>query len=334
MIRPSMSVSIAAAATLLLPPVAAVLAADANAPSPAGSALTRARLDDVVTQLRANGLRWQKGLPLEPGPEAALKALFFEPHNVGLLSDVIVNTPTDPNGLYVAARLLRQLTYSRPETIRAALPAVKGLCGRVSKMYKPFPPLSDHELRYLKEPTDQSPAAKAALKRRQDAKIARETPIARVNEAVFTIQGRTYQLMALSHDPDEYEELADKLIATEKDRSGVFLIVVQAIAAEARRMSPDEARVLYDILRPAAIELKMERKRSYANFSRPILKPDDVSTYETSDLYPGITVLKMLNRVATACRSASAPALKVPKPRELEKYWRDKQRAAKRKGRR
>jgi hypothetical protein len=34
----------------------------------------------------------------------------------------------------------------------------------------------------------------------------------------------------------------------------------------------------------------------------------------------------MLNRVATACHSGDAPAMKVPTDREVEKYWADKQR--------
>ena len=139
--------------------------------------------------------------------------------------------------------------------------------------------------------------------------------------------------MALSHDPGEYKELAEALIKTQEDRSGVFLIVVQVIAAEARRMKPAEARTLYDILRPASLELKMERKRQYLIYGKPLLKPDDVSTYETVTVYPGITVLKMLNRIATACRSAETPALKVPKEREIEKYWADKERAKRKKGR-
>jgi hypothetical protein len=291
-----------------------------------GAAVTRAQIDAVVAGLRTNGLLWQKGFPVEQGPELALKMLFFEPGSVGLLCDVLAAVPLDPNGLYVASRMLRQLTYSKGQTILAALPAVKDLAKRVAELYKDFPPLSETDLEWLKKPTDQSAAALAALKKRQDDKIARETPIARVNEAVYSIQGRTFQLMAYSHDPQQYKELADELVKAEKNRSGLFMIIIQAIGAEARKMSPDEGKAIYDILRPIAIELKFERKRTYLNYSKPTLRPDDVSTYETTEVYPGIKILDMLNRVATACHSADAPAMKVPKDREVEKYWADKQR--------
>jgi hypothetical protein len=323
-----MSARIAAAAGVLWLLAGAAFADDANIATQTapGAAVTRAQIDAVVAQLRANGLLWQKGFPVEPAPELALKMLFFEPGSVGLLCDVLAAVPLDPNGLYVASRLLRQLTYSKGQTILAALPAVKDLAKRVAELHKDFPPLSKTDLEWLKKPTDQSAVALAALKKRQDDKIARETPIARVNEAVYSIQGRTFQLMTYSHDPQQYKELADELVRVEKDKSGLFLIIIQAIGAEARKMSPDEGKAIYDILRPIAIELKFERKRTYLNYSKPILRPDDVSTYETTEVYPGITILTMLNRVATACHSADAPAMKVPTDREVEKYWADKQR--------
>ena len=325
---PPMSAGIAAAAGILWLLAGAAFAADANSTtqSAPGAAAARAQLDDVVAQLRGNGLLWQKGLPVEPGPELALKMLFFEQGSVGFLCDVLATMALDPNGLYVASRLLRQLTYSKGQTILAALEAVKGLAKRVAELYKDFPPLGETDLKWLKESTDQSEVALAALKKRQDDKIARETPIARVNEAIYSIQGRALQLMAYSHDTGQYKELADELVRVEKGRSGLFMIIIQAIGAEARKMSPDEGKVIYDILRPVALELKLERKRTYYNYSRPILRPDDVSTYETTEVYPGMALLTMLNRVATACHSADAPAMKVPKDREIEKYWADKQR--------
>jgi hypothetical protein len=321
-----MSARIAAAAGVLWLLAGAALAADANSATQQapGAAVTRAQIDAVVEQLRANGQLWQKGLPLEQGPELALKMLFFEPGSAGLLCDVLATVPLDPNGLYIASRLLRQLTYSKPQTILAALPTIKGLAKRVAELHKDFPPLTETDLKWLKNPTDQSEVSLAALKKRQDDKIARETPISRVNEAVYSIQGRALQLMAYSHDQAQYKELADELVRVEKEKSGLFMIVIQAIGSEARKMSPDEGKAIYDILRPVAIELTFERKRTYYNYSRPILHPDDVSTYETTEVYPGITLLMMLNRVATACHSADAPALKVPKDRDIEKYWADK----------
>jgi hypothetical protein len=325
---PPIWAGIAASAGILWLLAGAAFAADANstAQNAPGAAVTRAQIDAVVAQLRGNGLLWQKGLTLDSGPELALKMLFFEEGSVGLLCDVLATIPLDPNGLYVASRLLRQLTYSKSQTILAALETVKGLAKRVAELHKDFPPLGETDLKWLKEPTDQSQVSLTALKKRQDDKIARETPIARVNEAVYSIQGRAFQLMAYSHDTGQYKELADELVRVEKDRSGLFMIIIQAIGAEARKMSPDEGKTIYDILRPVALELKFERKRTYYNYSKPILRPDGVSTYETTEVYPGIALLMMLNRVATACHSADAPAMKVPKDREIEKYWADKQR--------
>lgn len=328
--RPSLQARAAASAGALCMLAAFAAAADANpATRAAASGVSRAQLDAVVAQLRENGMLWRTDKPIDPGPELALKMIFFEKDSVGHLCDVLAGMQLDPNNLYVASRLLRQLTYSRSATILAALPTVKGLRGRAAKLYKEFPPLSETQLEWLKKPTSESQVAKKALQKRQDDKIARETPIARVNEAVYAIEGRTCQLMAYSHDPDQYKELAEAIVEAEKKKSGVFLIMTQAIGAEARKMSPDEGLALYEVLRPIALELKLERKRRYFNYGRAILRPDDVSTYETVEVYPGITILKTLNRVATACHSAEAPAMKVPKEKEIEKYWADKLRAKK-----
>jgi len=309
----------ALAGALCLP---AAFAADADSTTrPTETGITRAQLDSVVAQVRQNALLWRNGEPVDSAPELALKMLFFENNSVGHLCDVLAGMQLDPNNLYVASRLLRQLTYSRSDTILAALPTVKALRQRAAKLYKPFPTLSKTQVEWLKKPTSQSKAAIEAHQKRQDDKIARETPIARLNEAVYSIEGRTFQLMAYSHNPDQYKELADAIVEAEKQNSAVFLIMIQAIGAEARKMSPAEGKALYDILRPIAIELKMERKRKYVNYGRAILRPDDISTFETIEVYPGITILKTLNRIATSVHSAEAPALKVPKEKEIEKYW-------------
>ncbi len=327
--RPSLTtLAVALAGTLCMLATGAI-ADDTSTTRAAGSGINRAQLDNVITQVRQNALLWRNGEPVDPAPELALKMLFFEKNSVGHLCDVLASMKLDPNNLYVASRLLRQLTYSRSDTILAALPAVKALRKRAAKLYKPFPKLSKTQVQRLKKPTSRSKAAIEAHQKRQDAKIARETPIARVNEAVYTIEGRTFQLMAYSHNPDQYKELADAIVEAEKQHSAVFLIMIQAIGAEARKMSPTEGKALYDILRPIAIELKLERKRRYVNYGRAILRPDDESTFETIEVYPGITILKTLNRIATSVHSAEAPALKVPKEKEIEKYWAKKLRTQK-----
>jgi len=301
---------------------AAFAIADNNiATPPQKTGVTRAQLDGVIAQVRENALLWRNGETVATEPELALKMIFFEKNSVGHLCDVLAGMRLDPNNLYVASRLLRQLTYSRSDTILAALPTVKALRQRAAKLYTPFPKLSKTQVQWLKKPTSRSKAAIEAHKKRQEDKIARETPIARINEAVYSIEGRTFQLMAYSHNPDQYEELADAIVEAEKQHSAVFLIMIQAIGAEARKMSPAEGKALYDILRPVAIELKMERKRRYVNYGRAILRPDNQSTFETIEVYPGITILKTLNRIATSVHSAEAPALKVPKEKEIEKYW-------------
>ena len=93
------------------------------------------------------------------------------------------------------------------------------------------------------------------------------------------------------------------------------------MASEARHMSKERAEQVYKILRPFGIEVKMQKKTAYVDRGKARIRPDNVSTYEVRKEYPGIRILRMLNRVATAART---PALKVPKDKEIEKYHRDR----------
>ncbi len=288
-----------------------VLAAGA---SPASSP---AEIDQVVAALKVNADRWWNDEPVEPAAELALKGLWFDASNVAHLTNVLRGTPKDPNGLYVINRLLRQLSFARRPTIRAMLPEAKAMQSRLGGTYQRFPALSKAQLASLKRPAHNTPRGRAALEKRRREKLRREKIIAKRNEMIWILEARTFLLMLRAEQPQEDRRLAEMLVEAEKKRSAIFLAILDSFASEARKMVPERAREVYDVLRPHALEVKMEGRRGYVHYGKATLKATDRSEFATVVVYPGIRILKALNRIATAARM---PALKVPKPKDVEKH--------------
>ena len=288
---------------------------------------TREDLDKIVEKLRGNAELWLQGKPPEAGPEIALKRLWFDAGSVGPLNETIRSIEKDPNGLYVISRLLHRLSYAEAATIRAALPSVKDLHSSMVKTYRPFPKLSKRQIKALKKPSDRSSRARAALEDRRKQKLQREKPIAQHNEMVYALERVTFLLMILAATPEEDRQLAETLVRAEKQRSAAFLTVLNGMAGEARKMGPKRGEAVYEVLRPHALEIKWKRKRPYTNPGKAVLRDDDVSTYEQGTVYPGITMLKTLNRIATA---AKLPALKVPRAKDVAKHHKELEKKRKR----
>ncbi len=286
-----------------------------------GQGATKEQIDEIVKQLQANAEFWWNDQDIKVEAEVALKTVWLDKASIPHLTQVIRSMPTDPNGLYVINRLLRQLSFARTDAVRAALPTVKGLHGKLKEGYKPFLQLSERQVKALKKPSSGSAQARAALEQRRREKVAKEKIIAKHNQMIHTLEMRTYKLMLFAKSPEEDKLLSEWLIEAEKQRFANFLTIVDSMAADARRMSKERAEQIYEIVRPYGVEVKMQKKTAYVDRGRATIRPDDVSTYEVRQEYPGIKILSALNRIATAART---PALKVPKEKEIEKYHRDR----------
>ena len=278
---------------------------------------TRKQLDDVIRQLHANAERWWNDQDIRTEAEIALKSLWFDETSVGYLTEALKAQPNDPNGLYVINRLLRQLSFVKTAPIRVALPTVKDLHSR----HKPFVKLSARQIKALKKPSGGGRNARAAMEQRRREKVQKEKVIAKHNQMVAILEVRTFKLMLLAKSPEEDELLCQWLVNAEKQRSAIFLILVEGLAADARHMSKERAENVYKLLRPCGVEVKMQQKTGYVDRGRAKIRPDDASTYDVRREYPGIKLLAALNRIATASRM---PALKVPKDKDIKKYHADR----------
>ena len=290
------------------------------APAPAlAEGDAKARLDEIMTGLQGNAVLWRQDKPVEPAPEIALKSFTFDANTAPLLVAVLQTNKTDPNSLYVTARLLRQLTFARTAVIRSVLPAVKAFRDK-AKVYEPMPTLTDAQVKALQKPTDSSPKAQEALEQRRAEKVAKEKAIAKRNEAKYAIERQTFHLMLQAQSIEEDKVITTTLMEAEKKGTDQFLTLLEALGSDARLMSQQRAQAIFDTLRPQAIEIKMEPKKSYVNYGKATIREDDRSTFETRSEYPGIAMMRVMNRISTAAKS---PALKVPTEKEIAKYRAD-----------
>ena len=147
--------------------LAAGLAVGSAAFADATPGVTKKDLDEVIGMLWADAQQWASDEDVDVASAVRVKEIWFTTGSVPLLTGAIRSIDPNTIGLYVINRLLRRLSYARTDTIRAALPAVKDLNGRVRKTYKPFPKLSDRQVEALKKPTSSSRVARDALARRR-----------------------------------------------------------------------------------------------------------------------------------------------------------------------
>jgi len=287
---------------------------------------TKEELYEVVGMLWADGRLWaeDKDVPLDS--DVRLKEFWFTPASVSLFAQAVRTLDPNTVGLYVINKLVRRLADANTATVKAALPAVKDVNGRVRKTYLSFPKLSDRAVKALQKPTSNSRVAREALARRRQEKLQRERPIAKHNQMVYVLDKYTCALMLLARDPAEDQQVAERLVLAEKTGSAMWLTILDLLGAEARYMILDEGRkraeVIYKVLRPHGIELKMEKRKGYVNRGKATLREDDRSSFETVSVYPGIRLLSTLNRLATASK---LPALKVPKDKDVVKYHREQE---------
>jgi hypothetical protein len=292
----------------------------AQASSPASAptspnATAKTRLDEIITGLAANAALWRQDKPVDGAPEIALKTFDLDERTLPLLADALAATKaSDPNGMYVASRLMRQLSFATTKAIQAAVPAVKTLSTSVK--YRPFPHLTDAQLKALKKPTDSSPKAQEAMEERRAKKIETDKVVAKHNEISFAVELRGYQLMLQAQSVAEDKLLTAALIKAGNDKTDLFLSLLEALAADARYMSEERAKAIYDTLRPKALEVKLDPKMAFTCLGKATLREDDNSAPDVRNEYPGIAMLKTINRIAGP---AKEPAMKVPTDKEIAK---------------
>ena len=295
--------------------------------SPSAAAVSKEQFGEITRKLQANAELWLKDEPTDPSADAALKKITFDKDSLGLLQGAIRSARRDAVGLYVVNRLLERLLAADAETLRAALTDVKGLQGRMGNAYRPFPKMSARQLDALKMPaysprltTDAIMTRMAMIDQQRDTKIERDLPIAKHNEMVYDLSKNTVRLMAKADDLREDALLARMLFLAERQEEAMFLVIADALAAEAPKMGPDRAQKLYAQFRPNVSRVAMQNRKGYVDPGSPNLRRDETSEFDKRDEFAGIRILTTMNKLADAAKSPACPRVKVPSNKDIEEY--------------
>jgi hypothetical protein len=312
-------------------PVLAVLAAIGLLaaglhPAAAATPIRKESLDELVKKLEANAELWLAEKDVEATTERALKDMYFDKESVQPLSAVLRSTKKDDKGLYVIWRLLRYLQFAKTEVIRDAVPAVKSVHSGVKRMYRPLPRLSKRQQEALSMPDFRPSLRTPEIMRRMGSvhklrkdKVAREKPVAKHNELVFNVERACYRLLLLSKNTKEDQAIVKTLLLAERQGSAFFVLLLEEVARDARKMDADRARAIYNALKPHGLRLKMAKRKGYISYGEAEISASRPSTYRKVDVYPGIKILGTMNRLATA---AKLPALKVPTNKQVDEFHR------------
>jgi hypothetical protein len=303
-----------------------VIAAWCLAPAP-GAGITREKLDEIIQKLEANGQAWLKGENIDPNARVDLAKVRFDRESAAHLQAALRSSRRDTARLYALNRLLEHLQAADPETVRAALPAVKMLHTRTRTGYRTFPKLTKRQVDSLRMPpfnprltTDFIMGRMAALDKERENKVARELFIVRHNEVIFGIEKNTFLLMLQAADAREDSALVKTMFLEERKGNAIFLTIANAFADPRRKIDPERARRIYPLFRAHLSRLAMQNKRKYVDHGQANLQRSGTSAFTQKDEYAGIRILNAYNRLVEATKLPDLKKVRVPSGKEIAEY--------------
>ncbi|MFB3892409.1 MAG: hypothetical protein ACE15C_10360 [Phycisphaerae bacterium] len=212
----------------------------------APAAPSKADMDALVKLLDGNAAAWLAGNPVDAKADDRLKALAYDGASLALLSAALETQRSDPANLYVANKLIAPLLTAKPETILAAIPAIRKFEASAGD-YKPFPRLDYNELKALQPPAGADDDAAKARKLRDD-KVARERLILLHNQQLAAFQLTLAKLMFLANDRAMDQALVAYLAKFVREGVQVYVDILDYIKSQAVVMEKERARFFFDAL--------------------------------------------------------------------------------------
>ena len=308
--------------------MAAVLAAGwagAAWPAAARSAVTKEQIDKAIDQLVENGELWAKNEKIPPGSKANLKGLKIDKASASVVAAALRRIRRDLPGSYATARLMEHIQTADTEAQKALLSEVNTILQRASTSYRPFPAVSGALADALSLPTYNSSLTTEAIMSRmgkleslRQAKIARDMPVAKQNEAAWDTETAGYKIVALVGGVSEDNRAVSNMMRGELAGDGVFQIIASAYLAAAPKMDPTRAGKLYGMLRPHALRLRMQRKKNYTLKGQSKLEATGPSTMATTPDYAGVRLVQLLNKLADSAKNKRYQKMPVLTGRQID----------------
>ena len=301
-----MTPRIATACCLVFSLSLGALAQEAAAPAPPPG-ISEDDLKKLAADLEKSAVKWDnvtkpngRFMPLneiDPAMDKRLAAVIYGEACVPTLTICLTSIKAQkPLNLYITNRLLEPLARATPEVNKAMLSTIDDLYNKTYK-YERFAQIKDTKPYQI--PPNAPMAAPQAVKKRQQAKMDKETEILRYNQQVAILGARYFRTLARSNDPQADKKLIDMIESMERETPQRPSIApwLDALAAlgGATPMTEERANAILKS-KLAALEdtLYMQNKR-YASRTRAEIKPDANSPFTDEIVDAGITLTNTMN---------------------------------------
>jgi hypothetical protein len=286
--------------------------------------VTKEQLDKAIAQLSANAGIWAQDKNIPTKDRANLDSLKFDKASVPVVTAALGRIKRDAEGLYVTARLLERLAGCDLETICAVTPEAQRIGLAVKGLYRPFPPYKGAGVGLPPYnphmTTEQIMARMGSVDVQREAKKQRDLGTAKNNEAVWDTEQAAYKLIALGGDQNDDSKAMAAMGLAERAGDGIFGVILEAYQAAAPKMEPARATKLYQLLRPAALRLRMQGKKKYFEKGKSLISTDATSSMSTADDYAGIKLATLLNKLVVVAKDKSLAPMPVPTPKEIDDF--------------
>ncbi len=284
-------------------------------------AVSKEEIQALAKQIETDADTWLAGKVVEVGPEGKLRSISYDAQTVDLLLAQLSAGRKDPVNLYVANLLISPLLMAKDEVVAKALPSLLAFRDKAGK-YNEMPELSAAQLAALKE-TDGSATAtsgpstqpSSAASKLQEAKLAKERPLALHNQQLYLLEQNLAVLLLYGNDKKFDQQLLDLLKEAIAQQSWTYTDILSALRQQAGKMGQERAKVFYDALVELGDEHRLDKK-VFRKLGMVKLEPADNSVIPQVTEYTGQRLVDAANILASAARQ---PAHKVPTKAEIDK---------------
>lgn len=282
---------------------------------------TKEELLAAVKQLEADANTWMSGKGDHGKPVA------YTETSIKFLSDALSGgSRKDPVDVYVAWKLLAALPEADANIIKKSLYAADSAADKLIK-YQEFPQISADAKKRMTIPTDASiddtARMKISIQKALADKIAKDKAVKLHNEACAKLESVVNHLRMKAADPRQDEELVTAAIKSESQGFTGWTDILALLDSRAGDLDEKRAKPLYSSLKNWANRVAY-KKGKYQDVNGPAKiageSPKtsnlDNSSYEVKDLYPGITIITLLNKLKDAAKEKDS--LPVPTTQDID----------------
>ena len=268
-------------------------------------------LKELVTVIEAEAEAWATSSRINMKVSHQLRNVWYDKGSIGPLRTVLEAERKSPNDIFVANRLLSPMINAKSSVIAEAMGMIHTVAERLAR-YKPLPTYNKEEISGLQLADDAPKSQRDQVNKRRAEKRKKELEVQKHNEQARALRAVVYRLMIRARTREEDARLLKALVASEKNGDWMYADILEAIRDQARRMSEERAKVIYEALRTFWNDLRASggRSRNYVDQGSVKIVPLGESQYTTHPDVAKNRTLTVINQVASASRM---PALRDPK---------------------